>query len=110
MATAMKWKPKDPKDVADYAVNWAPAGQSFLPPGAVVVTSLATLPAVQPEPGLGYQPLAIEEQDSDDTRTIVRFSGGSHNVNYPIEFDIDLSTGEHFNTTITLQVRERIKT
>lgn len=110
MATAvLKWKPKDPQDIADYAVNWAPTGQSFLPPGATVTASIAALPDTQPAPGAGYTALAIVDQSFTGNRSIVRFSGGSDQVQYPIDFDIDLSTGEHFNATITLHVQERIK-
>jgi hypothetical protein len=105
----LKWKPKDPTDVADYKVNWTPSGKRFLPDGVTITASVFTLAAQEP-PDPGFEELEIVQQDHTDTLSVVRFAGGTDKRSYPVDVDIDVSTGEHFNTTLTLPVKERIKT
>jgi len=88
-----KWSAKDPTDVADYWFDWA----SFLPQPATISSASVTVPT------------GITKVTSDYTgnKVRVRLSGGTAGVGYDITCVINTDTGETFEITKTLQVKER---
>jgi hypothetical protein len=107
-----KWKTKDPADIADYVFDWGSdeeeEGKRFLPELVNIIAATVTLES-QPDAVAPYEALEIVE-DSFTTKTVtVRLSGGGDTVKYRVTCDVDLNTGEHFQTTNVLPVNERIK-
>jgi hypothetical protein len=99
--TLAKWKRTDPNDVADYWFDWGSDDQAatlrFLPEDEVIVDHTVTVPA-------GLTKIA----DSHTDKTVrIRVSGGTAEVDYPITCWIETSTGQEFESTNTLPVRER---
>src|SRR4051812_26156251 len=96
-----KWKQKDPNDVADYWFDWGSDAQTesiqFLPADETISAHTVTVPA-------GLTSLA----DSHTDKTVrVRLSGGTAETDYLITCLITTSTGQVFESTKTLKVRER---
>lgn len=102
MATRLaKWKSKDPADLADYWFDWGstsvPAGSRFLPDDEDIVVHEVTVP------------VGITLVADDHTTKLVRcrLQGGTADADYPITCKITTDTGQVFEQTKTLQVRER---
>jgi hypothetical protein len=107
-----KWKTKDPGDIADYTFDWGSIDEDeknrFLPANVGIVSATVTLEP-QPAPAPPYSALEIVEESYTDKTVTVRLSGGADAVKYGVTCDIDVGTGEHFQTTNLLPVNERIK-
>jgi hypothetical protein len=96
-----KWKRKDPNDIADYWFDWGSDEQAadirFLPEATTIVDHEVTVPA-------GITKLA----DSHTDKTVRwRASGGTDNADYEVTCLITTNTGEEFESTKVLQVRNR---
>jgi hypothetical protein len=96
-----KWKRKDPNDIADYWFDWGSDEQAadirFLPDATTIVDHEVTVPA-------GITKLA----DSHTDKTVRwRASGGTDNADYEVTCLITTNTGEEFESTKVLQVRNR---
>ena len=96
-----KWKRKDPNDIADYWFDWGSDDQAevirFLPETTTIVSHAITVP-------VGIANLA----DSHTDKTVRwRASGGTEGADYEVTCLITTNTGEVFESTKTLQVRNR---
>lgn len=96
--TAQNWSAKDPNDIRDYWFDWGSEG--FLPAGVTITGSTVTVAA-----GITKVSDAIE---TDGKRVRYRVSGGVVGT-YDITNLITVSTGEQFESTKTLTVKERNK-
>lgn len=97
MSDISKWSPKDPNDIADYWIDWG----VFLPADVNITAATVTVPEGVTKVG-----------DEDFTGNIVRVRFGDGTVvgKYPIDCLIQTDSGETFEITKTLEVKERIKT
>jgi hypothetical protein len=102
---ATRWKSKDPADIAYYTVDW---GDEFLPANVNIIAATAVLEP-QPAPPAPYEAMQIVVDSYTPKTVILLVSGGAALVDYEITTDIDTNTGEHFQTTNILKVRERIR-
>ncbi len=97
------WEPKDPTDDADYWFDWGsdviPELSRFLGPTVNITSHTIDMP-VGSLTSIG---------DSHTTKVVrVRFHGGTAGQNYPVTCGITTSTGETFEVTAILKVRERV--
>lgn len=101
--TISRWDPKDPNDIADYWFNFGidseePDEGAFLPDAETIVSHTITIP-------FGMTIVA----DSHDDKTVrIRVSGGVNGSNYEWTCLIVTSTGQVFESTKTMKVRNRI--
>lgn len=105
MATAT-WSPKDPQDIRDYWIDFA----SLLSEGETLTAATVTVPADQAAAVPPFELLAkVNDSDADETPLVrARFSGGSPAVKkYAIDYHVTTSTGQEFDLTKTLEVKER---
>ena len=97
------WSAKDPNDVADHYFDWGSTDlkseDRFLPDLETITAATVTVPAG----------LTNEGDDFTDKVVRVRLSGGTAGTSYSIDCLITTSTGQQFEVTRTLQVKERIK-
>lgn len=89
------WSPKDPSDTADYWLLW----DGFLADGETITTATVTAAAG----------LTNVEDDFTATAQRVRLSGGAADTRYDVTFAVVTSTGQQFEITKSLQVRDRTK-
>lgn len=89
---ASKWSPKDPEDVRDYWIDFT----SLLADGETITAFTVTVPA----------DVTKVSDSGTDKMVRARFSGGAVGK-YSIEFHITTSTGQQFDLTKTLEVKER---
>ena len=106
--TASKRSPKDPQDVRDYWIDF-----SSLLGTATIASATIAVPSGQTTPVSPFQLLALEESDHTDHMVRARFSGGSPgsgtaSAKYAIQYHVTSSTGEEFDLTKTLEVKERV--
>jgi hypothetical protein len=97
------WEPKDPTDDADYWYDW---GSDVIPELSRFLGPTVTITSHEIDPLTG----TLDLVDSSHTTKVVRvrFSGGTAGVNYPVTCRITTNTGEVFEVTATLKVRERL--
>lgn len=100
---ASKWFPKDPEDVRDYWIDFG----SLLAVGETLTAATVAVPDDQPTPEAPFEVLAKEADDHTDTMVRVRFSGGTPPSKYAIKYHVTTSTGQEFDLTKTLEVKER---
>jgi hypothetical protein len=112
---ASTWSPKDPSDIADYWFDWGSDEQDvedrFLPEDEVITTAVITVPTAgqQPVPTAPFVILTKVDESDDDKTVRVRLAGGIPGINYNITCLITTVTGQQFEQTKILPVRERIK-
>jgi hypothetical protein len=92
MTTLKKWSAKDPNDIRDYWFDWS----LFLADGVTITASTITIAAG----------ITKVDDDFEDTRTRFRVSGGTIG-NYAVTNLVVVSTGEQFEVTKILKVKER---
>jgi inosine/xanthosine triphosphate pyrophosphatase family protein len=103
MATP-KWSPKDPQDIRDYWINFATLG---LAEDETLVDATVTIEAGQHDAESPYGDLEkVTSAIADDTWVVVRVSGGTP-AKYLIQYHVTTSTGQEFDLTKTLEVKER---
>lgn len=101
--TVAKWKQKDPADIADYWFFWDdfltadPLIADAVGPDEIIVDHDITMP-------VGLTLLAASHTDK---LVRIRLSGGTADADYPITCHITTDTGQEFDSTKTLKVRER---
>lgn len=95
MAVLPYWSPKDPDDIRTYWVDFG----SLLAPGETLTDASVTIPDA------GTTLLAT---DSDYTAEMVsaRFSGGEIGK-HRVQYHVTTSTGQEFDLTKTLEIKER---
>jgi hypothetical protein len=101
-ASVAKWKRKDPNDIADYWFDWGSDEQAedirFLPETTVIVAHEITV----------LTPGVTSLADSHTDKTVRwRASGGIDEIDYDVNCLITTNTGEVFEMTKTLPVRNR---
>lgn len=112
---ASTWSPKDPNDIADYWFDWGSDQQDiadrFLPAEEVITAATITVPDIgdQPTPIAPFVVLSKVDESRDDKTVRVRLAGGIPTVNYNVTCLITTVTGQQFEQTKILPVRERIK-
>jgi len=117
MAEGSGWDPKDPNDVADYWFDWGSDAideeDRFLPAEESITTSVLEVPAEAdqpvPDPDSGYEILTKVDESNTEKVVRIRVAGGIAPENYPITNTITTVTGQIFEQTKILPVRERIK-
>lgn len=90
------WSPKDPADVADYWFDWT----DFLPTPETITAATVTA-------AVGITATA---QDHTDKTVRVRLTGGTTGTKYSVTCLISTSSGETFEITKMLSVKDRIVT
>jgi hypothetical protein len=105
--TTLKWSPKDPQDVRDYWIDFS----SLLVTDETITAATVTVPdeLLQPLPDPPFFVLA-KVNDSAATETPMvraRFSGGIAATKYAIQYHVTTSSGQEFDLTKTLEVKER---
>jgi hypothetical protein len=102
----MPWEPKDPADLADYAVDWT----GLLTRNGVLDPLLAgsagyelDIPAIDVEEEL----ISTDHSQLDGNVTIVRLSGGTNRKTHPVNWTLHTEGGQEFNATVWLKVKER---
>jgi hypothetical protein len=103
VAAASKWSPKDPTDVADYWIDWTPILNQQV--GGTTVAANVTAVVVTVPAGL----TKVGTEDFTGNITRARFGGGAIGK-YDTNWVITTDTGETFELTKVLEVKERIKT
>jgi len=102
MAAVKKWSPKDPNDIRDYYFDWGSddlaEAARFLPAGVTITDSTVTMPV-----GISYT-----VTDHDDKRVRFRANNDAVVGKYAITNLITVSTGEQFESTKILEVKERV--
>ena len=103
MATVVaKWKRKDPNDEADYFFDWGSdivaANLRFLPEDETITAHTVTVPS----------PLTMIADSHTDKVVRFRVADGVDETDYLITCLITTSSGQVFETTNTLPVRNRI--
>ncbi len=83
---------KDPNDIADYALSWA----THL--GADTITSSSWILPVG---------ITADDDSSTGTTATVRLSGGTAGQNYEITNRVVTASGQQFDCSIRIYVRER---
>lgn len=112
---ASTWSPKDPSDIADYWFDWGSDVQDvenrFLPAEEVITDAEITIPdaLLQPVPPAPFIVLTKVDESKDDKTVRVRLAGGIPGINYNVTCLITTVTGQQFEQTKILPVRERIK-
>lgn len=89
---------KDPDDVADFAVDFAPllaTGETLSNPTVVVPTGVTLTPAGKPAPAVS------------GTKVVFWLSGGTSQSVYPVDVEADTSGGRHFADTPNVWVFTR---
>ena len=101
---ATKWSAKDPQDVRDYWVDFT----ALLAADETLTAATVDVPD-QDAPVDPYEVLAeVSSAIAGDNKMVVaRFSGGSV-TKYNIQYHVTTSTGQQFDLTKTLEVKERI--
>lgn len=105
MARAV-WSPKDPQDVRDYWVDFAPLG---LAAGETVTVATVAVPDDQAAPVAPFELLAVGAPAPVGQKVVARFTGGSPGK-YVIDYHVTTNTGQEFDLEKTLTVKERIVT
>lgn len=98
-----KWKPKDPQDVRDYWIDFT----SLLASDETITAATVAVPIEQPLPDAPFLLLAIDDDDFTDKMVRARFSGGINATKYAVQYHVTTSTGQQFDLTKTLEVKER---
>lgn len=103
MATKKKWDPKDPADIANYWFDWSEFLLKASEAAGVPITIASQVVDVPAE-------IDLVESDFNGPTSMVRamMGGGVDKVDYAIDSTITASTGEVFQMTSVLKVRERI--
>lgn len=101
---ASRWSPKDPQDVRDYWVDFT----SLLAPDETLTAHTVTIAAAQHPVTAPYVDLDKVADDRDATNKMVRVrtSGGTP-ARYAIQYHVTTSSGQEFDLTKTLEVKER---
>lgn len=101
---ATRWSPKDPQDVRDYWIDFS----SLLAADETLTAATVTVPdeLLQPQPDPPYAVLGLESSDPVGQKVVARFSGGIPSK-YGIDYHVTTSTGQEFDLTKTLEVKER---
>lgn len=99
-----KWSPKDPQDKRDYWFCFKPLG---LADGETLTAATVTIAVNQNELADPYADLNLESHAiADDIWVVIRVDGGTP-AKYAIEYHVTTSTGQEFDLTKTLEVKER---
>lgn len=101
MAIAL-WSPKDPQDIRDYWIDFS----SLLAGDEKIITATSSVPSGQPVPVSPFVALTKTDGDFTDKMVRVRLAGGSVS-NYVIQYHITTDTGQEFDLSKTLEVKER---
>lgn len=102
--TTTTWSPKDPQDVRDYWLTF----DGLLATGETITAATVTLAADQFEPSGSYIDMTVDDHDHTDTMVRIRVSGGVPGpAGYAIDYHVTTSTGQQFDVTKYLQVKER---
>lgn len=96
-----KWSPKDPQDIRDYFVDFS----SLLGEGETIATATVEVEERE-DPDAPYMQLALVSDSLDTPMVQARFSGGAPG-DYAIQYHITTSSGQEFDLTKTLKVKER---
>lgn len=101
---ATKWSPKDPQDIRDYWIDFAP----LLADDETLTGATVDVPDDQAAPIDPFELLAEISSaiTGDDKMVVARFSGGSPSK-YAIQYHVTTSTGQQFDLTKTLEIKER---
>lgn len=97
-----KWSAKDPQDVRDYWVDFT----SLLAEDETITAATVVVPADQADPVSPFTLLAKVNDAITDKTVRVRLSGGSV-MTYAVQYHVTTSSGQEFDLTKTLQVKER---
>lgn len=100
--TTSRWSPKDPQDVRDYWIDFT----SLLATDETITAATVAVPSDQAAPVSPFTLLALDAHDHTDTMVRARFSGGTPSK-YAIQYHVTTSTGQQFDLTKTLEVKER---
>lgn len=99
---ATKWSPKDPQDVRDYWVDFT----SLLAEDETLTAATVTIAAAQHEVTAPYEDLSVVEDGLATPLVRVRTDGGTPAA-YVIQYHVTTSSGQEFDLTKTLVVKER---
>lgn len=91
---ALVWPPKDPQEVLDYVVNWAPRLRD-----ETIVSSAFTIAA-------GAN-VSIVANSFSNTATTVWLAGGTHGRDARVTNSVTTSAGRTFEETVTLSIRQK---
>lgn len=98
-----KWSAKDPQDVRDYWIDFT----SLLVEDETITASTVAVPSDQAAPVSPFTLLAKVNDSFTDSMVRARFSGGTAPTDYAIQYHITTSSGQQFDLTKKLQVKER---
>lgn len=101
--TTGKWSPKDPQDVRDYWVDFSPLG---LAADETLTVAVVAVPSGQATPVDPFELLVLESSSPVAQKVVARFSGGTPGK-YAIDYHVTTNTGQQFDLTKTLEVKER---
>ncbi len=99
---ATKWSAKDPQDVRDYWVDFT----SLLAVDETLTAATVTIAAAQHEATAPYEDLSSVEDDLVTPMVRVRVEGGTPAA-YAVQYHVTTSSGQEFDLTKTLVVKER---
>lgn len=101
---ATKWSPKDPQDIRDYWIDFT----SLLADSETLTVATVTIAADQNEVVAPFEDLTKVSSAiaTDDKWVVVRTEGGTP-AKYAIQYHVTTSTGQEFDLTKTLEVKER---
>lgn len=99
---ATKWSPKDPQDVRDYWIDFT----SLLAVDETLTAETVTIAAAQYPVIAPYADLSVVEDDFTTPMVRVRVEGGTP-ASYAIQYHVTTSSGQEFDLTKTLIVKER---
>lgn len=99
---ATKWSPKDPQDIRDYWVDFT----SLLAVDETLTAETVTVAAVQHAVVAPYADLSLVEHGLTTPLVRIRVSGGTPAL-YAIQYHVTTSSGQEFDLTKTLIVKER---
>lgn len=102
MSSTPKWSPKDPQDIRDYWIDFT----SLLGTGETITAETVAVAAEQNPVTDPYTDLTKIADDFDTPLVRVRLAGGTPAI-YAVDFHITTSTGQQFDLTKTLSVKER---
>lgn len=90
----LRWEPKDPDEVLEYFIDWAPRlGDE----GDTISSATWTLPS-------GITKAAQREVSP---KSFIKFTGGTHGVDYDVGCRIVTTGGLTMDETVRLPVRNR---
>jgi hypothetical protein len=109
MATA-KWSPKDPQDVRDYWIDFS----SLLADDEMISAATVAIDPDQHPTSGGFVDLSLDDDEFVGQQVRIRVSGGmpptvegADPTAYIVDYHVTTTTGQEFDLSKTLKVRER---